>query len=259
MTRQIPQLSRHVDAQGSGSGHADQYSAAYTIREAPFGTPRPIRIIGVGAGASGINLIRTLRNTLGASTFELVIYEKNEDVGGTWFENRYPGCKCDVPSHNYQFTWRPNPAWSSFFAPAAEIQEYLCRICDDENLRPYIKTSHRVVGAVWSEHRAVWDLQIKDLETGGVFEDYANFFIDSTGILKYVFYHFQSIMLEDWLLMATANGGSQTLRACLTSRGPLSTAQTGPRTSTTRTRRWSSLETERLVSRLFQLLGPVSC
>ncbi|KAJ0158537.1 putative sterigmatocystin biosynthesis monooxygenase stcW [Colletotrichum tanaceti] len=184
MTRQIPQLSRHVDVQGSGSGHADQYSAAYTVREAPFGTPRPIRIIGVGAGASGINLIRTLRNTLGASTFELTIYEKNEDVGGTWFENRYPGCKCDVPSHNYQFTWRPNPAWSSFFAPAAEIQEYLCRICDDENLRSYIKTSHRIVGAVWSEPRAVWDLQIKDLETGAVFEDYANFFIDSTGILN---------------------------------------------------------------------------
>lgn len=184
MTRQVPQLSRHVDAQGSGSGQTARSNAAYTIREAPFGTPRPIRIIGVGAGASGINLIRTLGKTLSASTYELVIYEKNEGVGGTWFENRYPGCKCDVPSHNYQFTWSPNPAWSSFFAPAAEIEEYLCQICDDENLRPFIKTSHQVVGAVWSESKAVWELQIRDLETDAVFEDYANFFIDATGILN---------------------------------------------------------------------------
>ncbi|GJC80053.1 FAD-binding monooxygenase moxY [Colletotrichum liriopes] len=184
MTRQIPQLSRHVDAQGSGSGQAARSNAAYTIREAPFGTPRPIRIIGVGAGASGINLIRTLRNTLGASTYEVVVYEKNEDVGGTWFENRYPGCKCDVPSHNYQFTWRPNPAWSSFSAPAAEIEEYLCQICDEENLRPCIKTAHQIVGASWSEPKAMWDLQIKDLGTGAVFEDYADFFIDATGILN---------------------------------------------------------------------------
>ncbi|GKT83440.1 phenylacetone monooxygenase [Colletotrichum tofieldiae] len=184
MTRQIPQLSRHVDAQGSGSGQAARSNAAYTIREAPFGTPRPIRIIGVGAGASGINLIRTLRNTLGASTYEVVVYEKNADVGGTWFENRYPGCKCDVPSHNYQFTWRPNPAWSSFSAPAAEIEEYLCQICDEENLRPCIKTAHQIVGASWSEPKAMWDLQIKDLGTGAVFEDYADFFIDATGILN---------------------------------------------------------------------------
>ncbi|KAK1972743.1 phenylacetone monooxygenase [Colletotrichum sublineola] len=184
MTRQVPQLSRHLDAQGSGSGQATRSNAAYTIREAPFATPRPLRIIGVGAGASGINLIRTLRNTLGASTHEIVVYEKNADVGGTWFENRYPGCKCDVPSHNYQFTWKPNPAWSSFFASAAEIEQYLCQICDDENLRPHIKTSHQILGAVWSESKAMWDLQIRNLATGTVLEDHADFFIDATGILN---------------------------------------------------------------------------
>ncbi|KAF3803376.1 FAD-binding monooxygenase aflW [Colletotrichum gloeosporioides] len=185
MTRQlIPQLSRHVDGHGSGSGQSVRSNTAYTVREAPFGTPRPIRIIGIGAGASGINMIRTLRNTLGPSTYELVIYEKNADVGGTWFENRYPGCKCDVPSHNYQFSWRPNPAWSSFFAPAAEIEEYLCRICDDENMRPYIKTSHQIVAASWSESKAVWEVQIKDLETGTIINDHANFVVDATGILN---------------------------------------------------------------------------
>lgn len=204
------------------------------MREAPFGTPRPVRIIGIGAGASGINMIRTLRNTLGPSTYELVIYEKNADVGGTWFENRYPGCKCDVPSHNYQFSWRPNPAWSSFFAPAAEIEEYLCRICDDENMRPYIKTSHQIVAASWSESKAVWEVQIKDLETGAIINDHANFIIDATGILKYV-----TLSHNDDLRILTreASGNSQTWRASQTTRAPSSTAQTGPRTLTTQARR----------------------
>ncbi|KAL0938897.1 phenylacetone monooxygenase [Colletotrichum truncatum] len=185
MTRQlVPQLSRHVDGHGTGSCQPAHGSTAYSINEAPFGTPRPIRIIGIGAGASGINMIRTIRNTLSASTYELVVYEKNADVGGTWFENRYPGCKCDVPSHNYQFSWRPNPAWSSFFAPADEIREYLCQICDDEEMRPYIKTSHKIVSASWSESKAMWEVEIQDLKTGSVFQDQANFLIDATGILN---------------------------------------------------------------------------
>ncbi|KXH51127.1 phenylacetone monooxygenase [Colletotrichum nymphaeae SA-01] len=206
MTRQLPQLSRHIDAQGSGSSHPTRTNTAYTVKEAPFGTPQPIRIVGIGAGASGINLIRTLRNTLGPSTYELVVYEKNENVGGTWFENRYPGCKCDVPSHNYQFSWRPNPAWSSFFAPAAEIEDYLCQICDDEKLRPFIKTSHQIIGAAWSESKAVWELQIKNLGTGAVFEDYANFFIDATGILnKWRFPDVEDIALFEGTLIHSAN------------------------------------------------------
>ncbi|KAK7459204.1 hypothetical protein CaCOL14_002848 [Colletotrichum acutatum] len=206
MTRQLPQLSRHVDAQGSGSSQPTRTNTAYTVKEAPLGTPQPIRIIGIGAGASGINLIRTLKNTLGPSTYELVVYEKNENVGGTWFENRYPGCKCDVPSHNYQFSWRPNPAWSSFFAPAAEIEDYLCQICDEEKLRPFIKTFHQIIGAAWSESKAVWELQIKNLGTGAVFEDYANYLIDATGILnKWRFPDVEGIARFEGALIHSAN------------------------------------------------------
>ncbi|KAF6841802.1 phenylacetone monooxygenase [Colletotrichum musicola] len=207
MTRQlIPQLSRHVDAHGSGSGQSVRGNASYSVREAPFGTPRSLRIICIGAGASGINMIRTLRNTLGAATYELVVYEKNDDVGGTWFENRYPGCKCDVPSHNYQFSWRPNPEWSSFFAPAAEIEEYLCRICDDENMRTHIKTSHQIVSASWLDQKAAWEVQVKDLKTGVTFTDHANFVIDATGILnKWKFPDVEGISDYQGTLVHSAN------------------------------------------------------
>lgn len=72
--------------------------------------PRPMRVICIGAGISGIAAAykaqRQLVNT------ELIIYEKNHDVGGTWLENKYPGCACDIPAHSYTFSWEGNPKWS---------------------------------------------------------------------------------------------------------------------------------------------------
>ncbi|KAI1412587.1 FAD/NAD(P)-binding domain-containing protein [Hypoxylon sp. FL1857] len=159
-----------------------QPKAPYAIREEPLGTAKHVRIVGIGAGASGINMIRTLRRNM--TNYEHVIYEKNEKVGGTWFENRYPGCRCDIPSHNYQFSWRPNPEWSNFFSPAPEIEEYLSRICEEERMMDTIKTRHQVVGAWWDENRGLWDLSIRNLETGDEFRDQANFLVDASGILN---------------------------------------------------------------------------
>ncbi|XDG06882.1 hypothetical protein ABKA04_006497 [Annulohypoxylon sp. FPYF3050] len=156
--------------------------APYTIRDEPLGTAKHVRIVGIGAGASGINMIRTLRRNL--TNYEHVIYEKNEKVGGTWFENRYPGCRCDVPSHNYQFSWRPNHEWSNFFAPAPEIEQYLTRIVEEEHMADTIKTRHKVVGAWWDEGRGIWDISVQNLETGGEFRDQANFIVDASGILN---------------------------------------------------------------------------
>ncbi|KAK2073106.1 hypothetical protein P8C59_007412 [Phyllachora maydis] len=132
----------------------------YRVRETPLGTAKHIRIVGIGAGASGLNMIRTLR--LDLTNYEVTVYEKNAEVGGTWYENRYPGCRCDVPSHNYQFSWRPKHDWSNFHAPAEEIEEYLCELCDEEGMRDVIKTRHEITE----------------------FDDYAHFLLDGTGILN---------------------------------------------------------------------------
>lgn len=154
----------------------------YTVREEPLGSTRHVRIVTIGAGASGLNMIRTLRNYL--NNFDHVVYEKNPEVGGTWFENNYPGCKCDIPSHSYQFSWRPNPSWSSFFSPAEEIEEYLCRICDEEKFAKSIMTSHKVVHAQWYEKGSVWKLKVQNLRTTVVFDDFCHFLLDASGILK---------------------------------------------------------------------------
>ncbi|KAI0555046.1 hypothetical protein F4679DRAFT_149133 [Xylaria curta] len=154
----------------------------YSVLEQPLGTAKHVRIVGIGAGASGLNMIRTLRRNL--KNYEHIIYEKNSKVGGTWFENRYPGCRCDVPSHNYQFSWRPNPDWSNFFSPAEEIEKYLDRICEEEHMMDIIKTQHKVIGAWWNESQGLWDLSVQNLETGEEFRDHANFIVDASGILN---------------------------------------------------------------------------
>jgi cation diffusion facilitator CzcD-associated flavoprotein CzcO len=154
----------------------------YKILEEPLGTRQHVRIVGIGAGMSGLNMIRTLR--LHLDNYEHIVYEKNPEIGGTWFENRYPGCKCDIPSHNYQFSWRPNPEWRGFFGSASEIQAYLCQVCEEEKMRDVIKTRHQVEHAEWDEVDAVWRLKIIDSEKNVTFDDYCHFLLDGTGILK---------------------------------------------------------------------------
>lgn len=129
-------------------------------------------------------MIRTLR--LHLTDFEHVVYEKNLSVGGTWFENRYPGCKCDIPSHNYQFSWRPNPEWKGFFSTSVEIEAYLCQVCEDEQMQNSIKTQHQVERADWDDTNGLWRLRIHDLRSDTMFEDFCHFLLDSSGILKFV-------------------------------------------------------------------------
>ena len=69
-------------------------SEDYEVKEVPLGTLRPVRVICIGSGASGVNLAYQVQQNVLKT--DLVIYEKNPAIGGTWYENRYPGCKCDI-------------------------------------------------------------------------------------------------------------------------------------------------------------------
>jgi hypothetical protein len=74
------------------------YTGDYAISEVPIYSKRQIRMVCVGAGATGLQLAYKAERLLEKVTLQ--IYEKNSDVGGTWLENRYPGCTCDIPSHS---------------------------------------------------------------------------------------------------------------------------------------------------------------
>ena len=81
-------------------------------------------IIIIGSGFAGLCMAIRLKQ---AGYDDFVILEKNDDLGGTWRDNTYPGCACDVPSHLYSFSFELNPGWSRMFAPQEEIWEYLRR------------------------------------------------------------------------------------------------------------------------------------
>ncbi len=113
----------------------------------------------VGAGLSGLCVGATLRR---AGQRDFVILDRAEEVGGTWRENTYPGCACDIPSALYSFSFAPNPGWTRFFAGQAEIQRYTRRVADDEGLRPHIRFGRGLRSAHWDEDERRWRLVTED-------------------------------------------------------------------------------------------------
>ncbi|KAF5597823.1 sterigmatocystin biosynthesis monooxygenase stcW [Fusarium pseudocircinatum] len=121
--------------------------------------PKQIRCTIIGAGVSGILMAYKLKQHLNDYvTFQ--IFEKSPDLGGTWFENKYPGCACDVPSHCYQYSFAPNPSWSKFYASSDEIQGYLKGVTRHFDLERYISFNTKVVSARWSESDSIWTVQL---------------------------------------------------------------------------------------------------
>jgi cation diffusion facilitator CzcD-associated flavoprotein CzcO len=154
----------------------------YTVKEQPYGTKRSVKVILMGAGASTLNFLKQAED--GLSNVTITCYEKNADVGGTWLENRYPGCACDIPSVNYQFTWKIK-LWKHYYSFAPEIWEYLKEV-EVENgfIGKYIRLRHRVESAEWDSEAGLWRLKIRNLETDELLEDEADFFINAGGVLN---------------------------------------------------------------------------
>jgi cation diffusion facilitator CzcD-associated flavoprotein CzcO len=109
----------------------------------------------VGSGFSGLAMASRLKRS-GRTDF--LILERGRDVGGTWRENTYPGCRCDVPSHVYSFSFAPNPDWSSTFSPQPEIQAYLRRTAADEGLLEHVRFGCEVESARWDADARGWRL-----------------------------------------------------------------------------------------------------
>ncbi|KAJ3549988.1 hypothetical protein NM208_g224 [Fusarium decemcellulare] len=159
-----------------------QAKPAYQILEKPSRLGRKLRIICLGAGASAINLAHEV--DISPLDLELVCYEKNPSIGGTWYENRYPGCGCDIPSINYQFSWAPSPEWTSFYSSAPEILQYFKNVAEKYDLNKYIRLNHRVVGAIWNEDSQKWRVTIMKEGSEDVIEDEADIFVNASGVLN---------------------------------------------------------------------------
>ena len=98
------------------------------------------RTVIVGTGFSGIGMaIKLLRE----GERDFVLLERADEIGGTWRDNTYPGCRCDVPSHLYSFSFAPNPNWSSTFSPQPEILDYLRGVAARFGVLPARPLRHR--------------------------------------------------------------------------------------------------------------------
>ncbi|KAL4884967.1 FAD/NAD(P)-binding domain-containing protein [Aspergillus karnatakaensis] len=146
-----------------------------TKEQAPI---KRLRVTIIGAGVSGILMGIKLKQHL-SQHVDFSIFEKSPELGGTWYENRYPGCACDVPSHLYQYSFAPNPDWSQFYASSQEIQGYLKAVVKEYGLKPFISYNSQVVHAQWHQIRGLWTIKIKD---HGVVE--SEILINAGGILN---------------------------------------------------------------------------
>lgn len=136
----------------------------------------PLTAVIIGSGFAGIGMAVALRK---AGVTDFIILEKQQDVGGVWRDNSYPGAACDVPSHLYSFSFEPNPDWTRVFAPQAEIHRYLQHCARKYELEQHIRFGAHVQTAEFDEARSQWRIT----EVGGRVHT-ASLLISATGQLS---------------------------------------------------------------------------
>src|SRR5215467_14198699 len=126
-----------------------QIGVLMTIGEQPADVTFAI----IGTGFSGLGAAIILRR---AGYSDLVLLERAGDVGGTWRDNSYPGCRCDVQSSLYSFSFAPKPDWSETFPSQPELRDYLTEVTDRYGLRPFIRFGREVTSVRWEEAAGRW-------------------------------------------------------------------------------------------------------
>jgi cation diffusion facilitator CzcD-associated flavoprotein CzcO len=167
----------------------------------PIHDQKFLKVICVGAGASGLLFAHKMQRSF--ENFELTLYEKNEEVGGTWLENKYPGlvlvilqpttllifylsssCACDIAAHAYVWSFEPNPKWSSVYAGTDEIEEYFLRFTEKYDVRKYCQFKKLVSQAEWDNTKGQWNVEVTDLDTGDMIHDWCHFIVNAQGVLN---------------------------------------------------------------------------
>ncbi|GLR46667.1 putative monooxygenase y4iD [Sphingomonas astaxanthinifaciens DSM 22298] len=139
---------------------------------------RPLKAIIVGGGISG--LCAAVNLTQAGVAWE--IFEKNEDVGGTWFENRYPGCGVDTPNLTYTFSFAEWD-WAHYFPLQSEIRRYLSAVADRFGVRDHVRFGTRVEEVRWIEEDRQWEVSAAKAD-GSRFVARADVVLSAVGVLN---------------------------------------------------------------------------
>ena len=182
---------------GSAAGRSKVKFDRHPRLGGPVFNERHVRVAVIGAGASGLCFAYKLQRSF--ENYTLTVYEKNEEVSGTWWENKYPGyafalrppewsstnifrCACDVPAHNYTWSFEPKKDFTAVYASAPELFKYFHDFGMKYDLYKFFKCNHQVVGATWNGD--AWDLEIEDRKNNKVIKDQADILINASGILN---------------------------------------------------------------------------
>lgn len=136
-------------------------------------------VVVIGAGFSGVAAAIKLKE----AGIPFVVVEKNPDVGGTWFENTYPGLGVDTPCHFYSYAFEPNAEWSSYFAEGSEILAYIRKCADKHGIRQHIRFNEELVSAHFDEAANRWVVRTRGKD-GADHEIVCNALFSGAGILN---------------------------------------------------------------------------
>jgi 4-hydroxyacetophenone monooxygenase len=131
---------------------------APTWRKDDVAPDRPFRVAIIGAGMSGLVAAHRLHQ----AGVEVVVLEKNDDVGGTWLENSYPGCRVDVSNLFYCYSFAQRDDWPQHFSTQEVLLDYFHGVADDLGLRPLIRFGTEVLGAELDEASMTWTLELRE-------------------------------------------------------------------------------------------------
>jgi 4-hydroxyacetophenone monooxygenase len=121
---------------------------------------RALKVVVIGAGMSGIVAAYRLRQ----AGVEVVVFEKNGEVGGTWYENAYPGCRVDNPSHSYSYAFAQRHDWPLHFSTQPVLLDYFRRCAEDLGIRPLVRFGAEVLSAAWQDDQQRWVVRVRGPE-----------------------------------------------------------------------------------------------
>ncbi|MEY4161123.1 MAG: hypothetical protein RLZZ136_1744 [Pseudomonadota bacterium] len=137
------------------------------------------KVLVIGAGFSGIAMGAKLQE----AGYDYTIVEKNDNVGGTWYENTYPGIAVDTPNHFYSYSFRMEPNWDHYFARGDEIQSYIETCYAEMGIADHVRFEQEVISAIWDKTKSVWTVKIRNKD-GSTYEEYYNAVISAAGLLN---------------------------------------------------------------------------
>lgn len=125
----------------------------------PGRVPRPagFKVLVIGAGLTGMCAAMKLDE----AGYDYVVIEKNPDVGGTWYENRYPGVGVDTPSHFYSFSWEVWPDWQHYHPKGADMQRYLLEVADKYGIKHKTRFNTLVESLVYNDDTGMWTVTVR--------------------------------------------------------------------------------------------------